>query len=257
MKKDRENYRYEEQQNVLAYVAGKLGVVAFRPNYHGEKGDKNTVLFYTKEDAQHNREVDRQPTSYSSSEARDLSRTWKQEIDEKYVYRDAFWWFENSDLNGIFSYDYANFGKIDLRTDMAKKLEGHIRLAYAKKLRNLYLVANGGPWAICEADQYLNDLNREMLEAFSMIHSYPVIGDINYHDQKRLLVANGSAEIFESFTGTSVQNFGCSFVVPKPDTELALLIREWNRQDLPLDARIVDKITKRVEQLGGLNFVWY
>ena len=53
--------RYVRQQSAIDDIAGKLGVVSYRPSYHGEKGDANTVLLYTVEDAEHNFQVDRQP----------------------------------------------------------------------------------------------------------------------------------------------------------------------------------------------------
>lgn len=62
---------YTQQQKTLDEIAEKLGVVAYRPSYHGAERDKNTVLFYLKEDEEHNREVDRQPVRYSRSEAKD------------------------------------------------------------------------------------------------------------------------------------------------------------------------------------------
>ena len=49
---------YTQQQKTLDEIAEKLGVVAYRPSYHGAERDKNTVLFYLKEDEEHNREVD-------------------------------------------------------------------------------------------------------------------------------------------------------------------------------------------------------
>lgn len=64
-----EDTRYTQQQKALDEIATKLGVVAYRPDYHGWTGDKNTVLFYLKEDERHNRKVDRQPVRYSRSEA--------------------------------------------------------------------------------------------------------------------------------------------------------------------------------------------
>ena len=51
------NVRYKEQQAALNQIASELGVVASRPDYHGKTRDKNTVLFYTKEDEAHNRKV--------------------------------------------------------------------------------------------------------------------------------------------------------------------------------------------------------
>lgn len=87
---------YTQQQKTLDEIAEKLGVVAYRPSYHGAERDKNTVLFYLKEDEEHNREVDRQPVRYSRSEAKDRGVN----VNSECVYRDHFWSFENSDANG-------------------------------------------------------------------------------------------------------------------------------------------------------------
>ena len=52
-----DNIRYTEQTEALNEIAAKLGVVAYRPDYYGSRGDKNTVMFYTPEDEEHNRVV--------------------------------------------------------------------------------------------------------------------------------------------------------------------------------------------------------
>lgn len=54
-----DDIRYTEQTEALDEIVSKLGVVAYRPDYHGGRGDKNTVMFYTLEDEEHNRMVDR------------------------------------------------------------------------------------------------------------------------------------------------------------------------------------------------------
>ena len=76
---------YTQQQKTLDEIAEKLGVVAYRPSYHGAERDKNTVLFYLKEDEEHNREVDRQPVRYSRSEAKDRGVN----VNSECVYRTA------------------------------------------------------------------------------------------------------------------------------------------------------------------------
>lgn len=106
---------YRMQMQVLSRIAQELGVVLYKPDYHRKSGDKNTVLFYTKDDSRHNHQVDREPTHYSASEAKDLARRLGHPVDDRYVYRDYFWWFENSDQNGQFNYEFANYGAIDLR----------------------------------------------------------------------------------------------------------------------------------------------
>ena len=101
---------YTQQQKTLDEIAEKLGVVAYRPSYHGAERDKNTVLFYLKEDEEHNREVDRQPVRYSRSEAKDRGVN----VNSECVYRDHFWSFENSDANGQLDMGWANNGKLNL-----------------------------------------------------------------------------------------------------------------------------------------------
>lgn len=86
---------YERQQRYLNEIAQKLGVVCYRPNYHAKSGDKNTVLLYTKENHEYNSKL----PDWASNEE----------------YRPYFWSFENTDANGIESYQFANHGRIDLR----------------------------------------------------------------------------------------------------------------------------------------------
>ena len=127
-----EDVQYAQQQKAIDEIARELGVVAYRPDYHGKDMDKNTVLLYLKRDAEHNRKVDCQPVHYSRFEARDL----KMDVNGDCVYRDHFWSFENSDSNGMLDMRFANSGKIDLRGIRWKTvLEGHIRYALARKLQ--------------------------------------------------------------------------------------------------------------------------
>lgn len=107
---------YTRQQKALNDIARELGVVAYRPDYHGKRGDKNTVLFYTGEAHLHNKKVDRLAArtgcrAYSHAEAADLP----YRISEDQVYDDYFFAFENTDVNGTLSYDFANCGALDLR----------------------------------------------------------------------------------------------------------------------------------------------
>ena len=80
MKREIVESEYIEQQRALDEIAGKLGVVAYRPDYHRKDRDKNTVLFYTREDEEHNRLVDKQLTRYTASEAADRMKYNRVEI---------------------------------------------------------------------------------------------------------------------------------------------------------------------------------
>ena len=250
-----EDVQYAQQQKTLDEIAEKLGAVAYRPSYHGAERDKNTVLFYLKEDEEHNREVDRQPVHYSRSEARDL----KMDVNGDCVYRDHFWSFENSDSNGMLDMRFANFGKIDLRGIRWKTvLEGHIRYALARKLQFEYVRNTGGYWALREADDTYNNLNREQLLALKMMHGRLWLGSINFYDDKRKKITAGEESVYEELTDQMVYNFGCDFAIPAPDKGLEELIRAWNGDErLPKKLVDVEAMTGRVEQLGGINLIWY
>ena len=216
---------YTQQQKTLDEIAEKLGVVAYRPSYHGAERDKNTVLFYLKEDEEHNREVDRQPVRYSRSEAKDRGVN----VNSECVYRDHFWSFENSDANGQLDMGWANNGKLNLRSlDWKTKLEGSITFAFARKMQFNYVRSTGGYLELREADNTYNDWNREQLRALKMMHGRLFLGSINFHGDQRKKVVAGKEGIYEELLDQMVYNFGCDFAVPVPDKELGDLIRAWN-----------------------------
>ena len=159
-----DDIRYTEQTEALNEIAAKLGVVAYRPDYHGSRGDKNTVMFYTPEDEEHNRMVDRQPVHYSRGEAADLRKRGGSEIPDQCIYRDSFWNFENSDVNGLFDMSCANRGRVDLRgPDWKERLEGSIGLVLSRKRQHQYVHMTGGWWELREADETYNDFNRSII----------------------------------------------------------------------------------------------
>lgn len=250
-----EHFLYMEQQTALDEIAAKLGVVAYRPDYHGDDRDKNTVLLYLPDDAAYNRKVDRQPVRYSRSEAKDMHI----DVNSECVYRDHFWSFENSGVSNLYDLDFANFGKVNLRGPRWKiALEGHIRFALARKLQIEHIRNTGGFWELREADEVYNDLNRKMLEAMKMIHGRLFLGSINFYDEKRKKIVSGEESVYEELLDQKVYNFGCDFAVPTPDKELEDLIRAWNGDErLPKKLIDVEAMTGRVEQLGGINLIWY
>ncbi len=230
-----------EQQALLDRIATDLGVIAYRPNYHGKRGDKNTVLFYTAEDHAYNQKMDRESVLPPHNEQ----------------YRQYFWSFENSDRNGFPSTAFENHGAVDLRSAFFRKvLEGHIRLALANKKQTDHLLHTGGIWAPREADDVYNDLNREMIEAFRLIHGDAFLGRINFYDTARERICDGET-IYEKCEGQKVCNFGCDFIVPRQDDKIQEYVRTWNRGDWTPYDETIEKITDRVEELGGLLFVWY
>ena len=254
-----DDIRYTEQTEALNEIAAKLGVVAYRPDYHGSRGDKNTVMFYTPEDEEHNRLVDRQPVHYSRGEAADLRKCGSPEIQDKYIYRDSLWNFENSDVNGFFNMSYANHGKINLWcADWREQVEGHIRLALARRRQFRHIRNTGGWLALREADDTNNDLNRMVIVAMKQIHGRLYLGSVTIHDEsRRQRVCAGEESIYEEYTGQEIYNFHCGFAVPAKDERLEELVRGWNSGSQATTYVNVNKITSRVDEIGGEHFVWF
>ena len=253
------DYRYREQQEFLNHLAVRYGFFTYRPDYHAAPRDANTVLFYTLEDEKHNREVDRQPTKYSRSEAADRKKYSGIRIDEKYVYRDAFFSFQNTDVNGHYNTDYANNGSIGLSgPEWRDRLEGAIMLAFTRKRQNQYLAATGGVWEPRESDGTYNDYNREIIKFFRMRYGKAYLGSINFYGENRDGVVKCKFSVYEEYTGQDVHNFACTFVVPEKDEQLQEMIRIWNRpMQLPAEKADIEKITDRIEKIGGLHLIWY
>lgn len=249
--------QYVRQQSAIDEIASRLGVVSYRPDYHGGKGDANTVLLYTFEDAEHNIQVDRQPFSYTRGEADDRRKSG-QAIPDELVYRDHFWCFQNTNINGRFDMEWGNFGKLDLRGSRWKEvLEGSIRVAYAKKQEALHILHTGGWLALREADETSNGLNRVLIEAIKLQYGKAFLGKINFHGEKRQKIISGEGAVYEEYTGQELHNFCCDFVVPTADVEIEKRIRQWAAAELPLPAKLIDQITSRVEEIGGANLIWF
>lgn len=219
----------------------------------------NTVQFYLPEDAKHNSAVDKEPFHYSSVEARDLMQTQKREIPQKYIYRDPIWVFTNSDVNGCGSYDFANHGKLDLRSPRWKEsLGGHILLALLKNRQYKYVAAVGGYCSICEADEDYNDYNRCIIDAMKTAYGRVFLGSINLDGAKRQEVLDGKSSVYTEYVGQKIYNGGYEFCVPVADEELEQLIRGWNGDDrLPKKWVNVEAITGRVRDVGGEYLIWY
>lgn len=252
-------HRYREQQSFLNELAVRHGFFTFRPEYHADPRDANTVMLYTLEDEKHNRMVDREPTSYSRSEAADRMKYGNIYISDKYIYRDAFFSFQNTDVNGHYNMEFVNNGNIDLRgSDWRDRLEGAILMAFARKRQHDHIRATGGYGELREADDTYNDLNRELIRAFKLRHGKAYMGDVNFYGDDRKLVVQGKKSVYTEVQDQEIYNFGCSFVVPVADPELRWMIQVWNSDDrLPKKPYDVKQITERVDKLGGIHLIWY
>lgn len=256
MREPMRDYRYREQQTLFNQLAVQHGFYTYRPDYHAQPRDANTVLFYMTQDEKHNRMVDREPISYTRSEA-----AYRKEaglhIDDKYIYRDPFFSFENTDANGMYDTAFGNHGTIDLRgSDWATVLTGAVLLPFVRKEQREYVMSTGGMLGIRECDDTYNDYNRSIIHAFALRHGKAYLGNFNFYDDVRTAVVNGERSIYEEYEiGKPALNFSCSFVVPTPDEELEQMIRQWN--DGFQKAGDLDQMTDRIDKLGGIHLVWY
>lgn len=171
------------------------------------------------------------------------------------MYRKPFFFFENTDINGHYSQDFANYGTISLNvSEWKNQLEGAFELAYYKVLQNKYVASVGGVDCLCEADDKYNDFNRDIIKAFHKQHPKACIGSVNYYNQQRKDLINGTFKAVYQYNGEKVCNFGCYFIIPQYSEELNELIRLWN--DNPKDTKQVDEIFEKVISLDGKFFLW-
>ena len=132
-------------------------------------------------------------------------------------------------------------------------------LSQLRKKITEYVMTRGGYGNIREADEIYNDLNREQIAALLKMHGKIYLGKRNIWDKtEREEIMNGTRSVYTEYTGGPIRNFACDFAVPVKDELLEELIREWNIDEtLPKKWSDASKATDRVEEIGGINFVWF
>lgn len=123
-----------------------------------------------------------------------------------------------------------------------------------------HVIRTGGYDAPREADDTYNDLNRAQIAAYRAEHGAAYVGRINHYGTERQHIISGEQSPIEEYAGDTVYNWGCDFCIPAYDAELANMIRRWNSPNAALEAgamKTIAAITNRVEQLGGIQFLWY
>lgn len=228
--------RYVRQQQFLRELCEKNGWVYFRPNYHAQDTDCNTVMIYRREDEEYNKAL----------EARGFGEFYiaGQRTNS---FRDPFFTFANTDVNGRGDLNFANFGTIDLRwTNWQTRLEGAVKLGLAKRIQNNYIALCGGILSIREADDTYNDFNRSIIEAYRMKNGGKAyIGRVNGEKDEPILT---------EYVGQMVYNFGCDFVIPTEDVELVALIKKKNEDGASMET--LRAIQRRIDSLKGEHFHW-
>ena len=101
--------KYLSQQAAVRRVCNELGLTCYKPDYHAKTTDCNTLLIYKNADHDYNMELDRIGANYSD-------------------YRPYVACLQNTDVNGNFSLDFMNRGKIDLRViDTMKAIREYLK----------------------------------------------------------------------------------------------------------------------------------
>ena len=104
--------RYKLQQDVIDEIASELGLFSWRPSYHSDARDKNTVLFYSAND-------------FWSNQERSLALATGNEFytdPSRQEFKPPLFVFDNSDANGNLNYDYACMGAICLSSSRWKQI---------------------------------------------------------------------------------------------------------------------------------------
>lgn len=112
---------------------------------------------------------------------------------------------------------------------------------------------NGGA---SEFDTSINDISRAVIDRFKKEHDHCYLGKINDYDCDR----NNPDIQFVEYTGQKIYNFQYAFVIPSDDQPLREMIREHNRKKKTFNSadtmELIEQITKRVCDLGGIHLHW-
>jgi hypothetical protein len=130
-----------------------------------------------------------------------------------------------------------------------------------KQEQIMHVKRTGGYNALREADDIYNDFNREQIAAYHREHGFAYIGHINFYDEECKKIAAGERLPYTAYKeGDMVYNFGCDFCIPTEDAILAALIKQWNTDGVAIGHNAMQSIiaiTNRIDNIGGLQFLWY
>lgn len=125
------------------------------------------------------------------------------------------------------------------------------------KQKSEYIVGIGGYLELLESDNKNNDLNREIIKAYVNEHnSTCYLGNINFYGKDRKDLMDGKISCYEKYAGREVMNFEFTFIVPVEDKVLEELIKQWNSDGFSVNNAFADRIFKRIDDLGGVTFIW-
>lgn len=138
-----------------------------------------------------------------------------------------------------------------------KTISPEDELAALKREQLCYISNSGGVLEVREADDAYNDYNRKMIQKFKETYGSAYIGRINYYGPDRRAVSEGKMSVFEEYIGQMIYNFACDFIVATQDPILEKLISHWNSNKPRHECSDMNKIFARIEEIGGISFIWY
>jgi hypothetical protein len=121
----------------------------------------------------------------------------------------------------------------------------------SKRENDLFRLHDG---RIPEANEDLNDLQREKIAVIYANNGKAYIGKINYHGAERKALTMDT--VFTEYTGQPVYNFEAAFIVPAADNKLAEMIMQWNTENQKPTVNLINRIFSRIEKIGGANLIW-
>ena len=122
----------------------------------------------------------------------------------------------------------------------------------ARSTKHLLTSVRQNSW-LTEDDQEFNDLQRQIIQAMYDEHGEAWLGKINLYSN------DGGHLVIWRWSGETVYNFECSFVLPRYDSELYRLIMERHRAEYvrtKKDSERLEPIMSRITELGGSHLVW-
>lgn len=163
-------------------------------------------------------------------------------------------------IRGLLNSDYPIRDKLNaVLATIETEERGNDPVGHVLKKQRDYIAACGGIANIREADEIYNDFNRELIDAMKQKHGKVFLGKINIWDTTaRRDLISGQRSAYHEYHGETIHNSDYDFAVPVEDAVLDRMLRDWNASD-ELPKSVVDAagITSRIEEIGGVNFIWY
>ena len=130
------------------------------------------------------------------------------------------------------------------------------KLNEALQKQEEYLFFWGRAENIPIGDETLNELTRNIIAAYKEFHGSAYLGKLifSWDEQKKL--ERGEIGIYTEYTGQTIPAYGFNFVIPQPDGQLELMVKEWAVDEWPPKFYLFSQILQKIKELNGLTLSW-